>query len=335
MRPMNGLIRCVIVLILFGGAAGAQAQGPLQVQNRFPLHLVFLTPRPTDARLPAKGAFQTTIAVDYSSVYVNERQDGWSALVDMEMGVVDVSIVYGLTRKFSIGVQVPLVSMNSGFLDGFLENYHDAFGFSNYGREERPDNRFAYEMRKNGRTWIQGDTDGFSWADATVSGQLHLFEINGSGSWIGSLVGSIKLPTGDEKRGYGSGRFDAGLFVPTQWEGERWAFYLMPGYIWRADPETRGADVSAKESFSLFGGASYIAGPRWHWYAQLNCSTTPIEKTGISLLDDGAVELTLGFRRILSERASVEVAFCEDLFTQTAPDFNLHLALVWSHRVGN
>jgi len=331
---MNGLYCWIIVLMVFGAAAEAAGQGPLQVQNRFPLHLVFLTPWPTDARLPAKGTLKSTLSVDYSSVYINEQRSAWSALVDMEMGVVDLFLVYGVTSRLSISAQVPLVSMNSGFLDGFLENFHDAFGLSNYGREERPKNSFAYHISKNGLTWIRGDTSGFRWADMTVSGQMHLFQLNRTGRWTGTLLASVKLPIGDEDRGYGSGRFDAGLFLPTQWEGERWAVYLMPGYIWHGDPETRGADIGARDSFSLFAGASYASSERWHWYAQLNYFSTPLEETGISVLDDGAVELTLGLRRIMSENWSIEFAFCEDLFTRTAPDFNLHLGLVWSHDIG-
>jgi hypothetical protein len=108
----------------------------------------------------------------------------------------------------------------------------------------------------------------------------------------------------------------------------------MPGYIWHSDPETQGADVSARNSFSMFGGIAYVSSERWRWFVQLNYSSSPIEETGISILDDGAVELTLGFRRVLSEKWSVEFAFCEDIFTRTAPDFNLHLGLVWAHDFG-
>ena len=331
MKLMIFLSRWTIALVVFWCVTAAAGQGPLQVQNRFPLHLVFLTPRPTNAELPSEGSLQSTLSIDYSSVYLNEERSEWSALVDMEMAVVDLSLAYGITPRFSISAQVPLVSMNSGFLDGFLGDFHDAFGLPNYGREDRPNDSFAYDMSKNGRTWIQGDTAGFRWADMTVSGHMQLFKLDSSGKWLGALSASVKLPIGDEELGYGSGRLDAGLFLPTQWEGEHWALYLMPGFIWHADPKTRAADVSAQDSFSMFAGVAYASSDRWQWYAQLNYFSSPLEETRISVIDDGAVELTLGFRRILNENWSLQFAFCEDIFTQAAPDFNLHLGLTWSH----
>ena len=123
---------------------------------------------------------------------------------------------------------------------------------------------------------------------------------------------------------------DAGLFLPTQWDGRKWSFFLMPGYIWHSDPETQGADVSARGSYSMFGGIGFASSDRMKWFVQINYSSSPIEDTGISIIDDGAVELSLGFRRILNKNWHVEFAFCEDIFTRSAPDFNVHLGLVWS-----
>ena len=334
MSRINRLCSWTIAILTLWCATAAAERGPLQVQNRFPLHLMFLTPKPTGAEMPTEGRLQSILSVDYSSVYINEQSSRWSALVDMEMTVVDLSLTYGITPGFSISAQIPFVSMSNGFLDGFLENFHDAFGLPNYGREDRAKNSFAYDMSKNGLTWLNGDAGELRWADMTVSGQMSLFKLGVSSKWSGTLLASIKLPIGDESLGYGSGRLDAGIFLPTQWDGQKWSLYLMPGYIWHSDPETQGADVSARNSFSMFGGIAYVSSERWRWFVQLNYSSSPIEETGISILDDGAVELTLGFRRVLSEKWSVEFAFCEDIFTRTAPDFNLHLGLVWAHDFG-
>lgn len=283
--------------------------------------------------LPDAGSLKSTLSVDYNSVYVDEQSRDWSALVDMEMTVIELALEYGVTQRLSIGAQIPFVSMSNGFLDGFLENFHDAFGLPNYGRGDRPDNSFAYRMSKDGLSWLDGDSEDLQWADMTVSGRMHLFTTGSSAKWSGTLLASIKLPIGDEALGYGSGRADAGLFFPNQWEGRKWTLYLMPGYIWHSDPETQGADVSARNSFSMFGGLGYASSDRWKWFLQVNYSSSPIEETDIDVFDDGAVELTLGFRRTLNDNWCVEFAFCEDIFTRSAPDFNLHLGLIWSYDI--
>jgi hypothetical protein len=251
--------------------------------------------------------------------------------MDMEMTVVDLSLAYGLTPHLALRLDVPLVSMNSGFLDGFLESYHDALGVGNYGRENRPRNAFAYAVRKDDRLWVEGESGGFRWADVTLAAQWALPLAGELRQWSSALMASVKLPTGNTRLGYGSGKIDAGLFLPSQWSGAPWTVYLMPGFMWRGDPDTTGADVSARNGAALFLGAAYAYSDKWRWLAQLNYFTSPLEKTGIKRLDDGALELAVGFQRLIGKNRHVEFAFCEDPFTLAAPDFNIRLGLVWRH----
>lgn len=325
------LLSCLIAGILMPWSVDHSAAdpGPLAAQNRFPFHLLFLNPRPVPAHLPDQGAVRANAALEYSSVYFDQRSTRWDVLMDMEMTVVDLSVTYGLTPRLALRLDVPLVSMNSGFLDGFLESYHDALGVGNYGRENRPRDTFAYEVRKDDRLWLEGESGGFRWSDIALSAQWALLQGAGDGRWTGALMGSVKLPTGSAGRGYGSGAWDAGLFLPLQWASGPLTVYMMPGFIWHGAPDTAGADVSARNSCSMFLGAAYDYGPRWRWLAQLNYFTSPLEKTGIERLDDGALELALGFQRMIDAYRYVEFAFCEDPFTLAAPDFNIRLAVVW------
>ncbi|MBI5895876.1 MAG: DUF3187 family protein, partial [Desulfobacterales bacterium] len=206
-----------------GIALAAEDRGPLAVSNRFPLHLIFLSPRPVSAQLPDQGALGAELAVDYSSIYLDENSDAYDFLADMETTVLELSLAYGLTERLGLRLNVPLVSMNSGFLDDFLEAYHDALGASNYGREDRPPNSFAYHMAQGGEPWVQGSTGEFGWADITASAQWAMFRPTGERRWQASILASAKAPAGDPDYGYGSGRWDAGLFLPTQWSFERLA----------------------------------------------------------------------------------------------------------------
>jgi hypothetical protein len=308
----------------------AADRGPLNVANRFPLHLMFLSPRPVSAQLPEKGTLGAELALDYSSIYFNQQSDRYAFLMDMETIVAEVSLLYVLTERLGLRLNLPLVSMNSGILDDFLEAYHDALGVKNYGREDRPPDSFAYTVSQSGAPWVEGSTGEFGWADITLSGQWVLFPPMGARSWQSSVMVSAKAPTGDSDDGYGSGRWDAGLFLPTLWAFERWSFHLMPGLIYHDDPETLGAKVQARDCYSLFGGAAYAYNERWIWLAQLNYFSTPLEETGVERIDDGALELALGFRRVLNRNWRLEFAFCEDPFTLAAPDFTVHLGVAWS-----
>ena len=316
---------------LFGTAAKAEADyGPLQTTNRFPLHMMVLTPRAVKAELPEKGETELALAAEYSSTYFNFRNANWRMIIDMEMLVADISMVYGATEKIALRLDLPLVSMQDGFLDGFLQNYHDFLGVSNYDREDRPKDDFEYRALKNGELWFQGDTGGVQVGEAKLSTQFSLPSIDVAGlPLLSSMLVTLKIPTGDADKGLGSGGFDIGLFLPAHWKGSRWSTYIMPGAIWIDDPETLGAQVSSRNSLSMLVGAAFQYNDKWRWLAQLNYYSSPFEKTGFDELDNGALELTFGVQRKLGSSSHWEFAFGEDL-TRAVPDFNIRLGI--THR---
>jgi hypothetical protein len=333
-----GGFQCILRIIALGlllvpatsGRAGA-GFGPLQTTNRLPLHLPFLKPRPVPVDLPARGDFDVTVAAEYSNTFFDHRNDRWDVLMDMEMMVAEVSLAYSPASKTALRLDLPFVSMGSGFLDGFLENYHDALGVSNSGREKRPKNDYAYRVTKDGLTWVQGEPGTLHIADMAVSAQYELMKDRGDLKMTGSLLMSLKLPTGDPDRGLGSGAFDFGIYAPMRWSVDPWSFFLMPGAAFVGDPQTQGAHVSARNSIALFGGVAYDYSPRTTWLVQLNFYTSPIEQMDLDDLDHGALELDIGFYRLLAEDCILEFALGEDL-TRALPDFNLRLGLRWTWR---
>ncbi len=317
------------MLVLCLDSPAPADHGPMQTVNRFPLHLMFLKPRPVKAQLPAAGEADMSLAVEYSNTFFKQRNAQWDVLMDMEIMVLDISMVYGVTSKWAARLDLPLVSMNDGFLDGFLGNYHDAIGVGNYGRESRANNTFGYQVLKDGRLWLEGESGAFELTDITLSAQYALIDRSPKSGLASTLLFSVKVPVGDESLGFGSGAYDMGIYWPSQWSGEPWSFYVMPGAAFIGDPETSGADVAARNSYALFGGLAYDYNDRWTWLGQLTYYSSPIEMTGISELDDGTLSLDLGFHYQIKPGWIVEFAFVEDL-TRAVPDFNLRLGLRWT-----
>ncbi len=316
-----------LLVICWGGVPVMADYRPLETTNRFPLHLLFLTPRPTSPDLPARGGLNATVAVDYSNTFFEYSNSRWDVLMDMEMTVVDLSLTYGLTSNLALKLDAPLVSMNDGFLDGFLENYHGTLNLPNYDRENRPKNSFGYLITKDEAQWFSGQSGLFRWSDITLSAQFEWLKPSSGSTATGSVLCSVKIPTGDESKGYGSGRFDVGLFLPTRWTEKPWIFYLMPGFAFIQDPKTDGADISARNSLSLFAGVGYEYSDQWTWLTQLNYYTSPIESTGLDELDKGSLEWAIGIQYLITKDWIMEFAFCEDL-TLAAPDFNVHLGVI-------
>ena len=325
------LLLCGLMVVLGLNLAFADEFGPLHVKNRFPLYLMFLSPTPVGAHGLSAGELRSVLAVDYSAIYFSHANSQWDFLMDMEMTTFDLALAYGLTPRVTIRLEMPLVSMNGGFLDGFLENYHDALGLPNYGREERPKNTFGYHVANQGETWIDGDSDGFQWADMTFSLQYQLTRPNRRRNpWEAALMGRIKFPVGDTDRGLGSGNYDFGFYLPVQWSRPPWNIYFMPGVAMISDPDPPERRIEARNSYSFFAGVGYAYTERLNLLIQVNYMSSPLENTGISELDDGGLELALGFQYQLGRFWAMEFAFCEDL-TRAAPDFTLHLGLTWRY----
>jgi hypothetical protein len=321
--------RFMFFMVLFFSSLCTADQGPLPMQNRFPLHFQFLAPRPMSPEISEEGAWNITMALAYTSINFDHRHRQWRLLMDMELTTLDLFLSYGLTPRCELALEIPAVGMQDGFLDDFLETYHNTIGVANYDRHKRPKNTFGFDIAKKGQSWISGKSTGLAFTDSVVSIAYAWPEPCSSHHFRGKLAGRIKVPVGDSDLGLGSGKWDAGLYWAMGWRHEKWSFYIMPGYAVISDPNTRGADVSARNSASLFMGAAYRYNEDWQWIAQVNGYSSPVEETGIDALDNGSLELGFGFRYQLYRHHGLVFSFGEDL-ARAGPDFTVYFGWVWS-----
>ncbi len=300
--------------------------GPLRAQQRYPLYIMFLTPEPDSPSLIEKGRFMTSMSVDYTSIYIDETSQEWSALLDMEMTVIDLSLTYGITSRLNVSLSTPWISQNDGFLDDPLDTYHDFFGFPNYGRENGPMNKFGYHISVDGEDWFDARSGGLHLGESVVSVKMQLTNSGRRQGLSSSLLASLKIPTGDEDHGFGSGRYDQSLVLLNQYRISPFILYLNPGLVFLSDPETHGADIHVNDMITLLAGIEYKARETLSLMGQLNFVTSPFHHTGIEQMDQDSLELALGFALRVSRDMIFEFAFSEDL-TRTAPDFTVHGAL--------
>jgi len=312
--------------IQWSGAVHCAEMGPLRVQQRYPLYLMFLTPEPDSPRLIEKGRFASSLSIDYTSIYIDEESKEWSALLDMEMTVVDLSLTYGITNRVNISLALPWISQNDGFLDGPLEAYHDFFGFPNYGREDGPADEFGYHISVDDEAWFDARSGGLHLGESVLSVKIQLTNAGNRQGLISSLLLALKIPTGDEDHGFGSGRFDQGLVLLNQYRISPLILYLNPGIVLLSDPETQGADIHVNDMMTLLAGIEYNISDTWSLMGQFNFVTSPFHHTGIEQMDQDSLELAFGFAVSISDNMVFEFAFSEDL-TRTAPDFTVHGAL--------
>jgi hypothetical protein len=292
--------------------------GPFQSRNQFPLFSTF------DAPFMESALIEDSLSVNlsYSSVYLSEQTALWSIGLDMEISELNLRVKKVCGGMIEIGADMPFLSINSGILDGALKTYHSAFGFPDYGRSERPDNKFLYEVKRGNVTVIKGESGNIGIGDIRLSAKLPVVR----GDPAISVKGDIELPSGNSRTGYGNGSLDAGLALLMDKNlGGNMKSFINAGIIFPGD--LRGYEkVDLHES--LYGGIALEAAfvKDISFIGQIWAQNSPFPNTGIPAVDRTAVLLSFG-GRYHSGSSSLDIFFTEDVNTAGAPDFTIHLSL--------
>jgi len=308
-------ILLMAVLTMSGGAYAFE--GPLQVRNQFPLFMHADAPGLESAR--TGDSF--TAGFSYSSVYMAKQSAEWNVLLDFELAMLDLQYRKVVGHDLELGIRVPVINFNGGFMDSFLNDFHRTFNLPNYNRNERPLNEFAYEVRKNGQLMIKGASGGAGLGDIRLSAKKMIF----TGDPAVSISAGLELPTGDAHKGYGNGSLDADLSVMADKRlSDRIMAYVNAGIIFPGDVKAEQT-IRLKESFYAGGGLEYLVTPELGLIGQAIFQTSPYPKTGIGNIDRASVLAVFGCR-YTKAKDSIEFSLTEDPNTAGAPDFTVNFS---------
>ncbi len=315
---MKGCITfCFAALLLSARPiAAVELAGPFLVKNQFPIFMAAGQPYLE----PATPADSFSAGLSHSSLFVMEDSSAWSAHLDLELTELNVRYRRTVPGGIELGVDLPFLRATAGFLDRPLAWYHRAFGFRDYNRNTRPDNAFLYELRLNGMPVIMGENDKSGIGDLRVVAKKQLL----ADDLIVSVMGTLELPTGDAKAGYGNGSVDTGVAVLMDRRlGQDAVWYTNLGAVFPGD--LKGYQTVGLRNYGYAGtGLEALAWPSLSLIGQVSVQTSPYPRTDISKIDRSAVLLVLG-GRYYAARGSVELSLTEDLNTSGAPDFILNL----------
>ena len=317
MKTFSVIATCFVSIFFVLGSSSAFAfEGPLQAKNQFPLFLYVNPPR-LESVLTA-NSFSASLS--HSSVFMIKDSPEWSVNLDMEITELALRFRKDIPDLFEVGIEVPLVSFESGFMDGFLDSYHEAFGFADYGRSGRPENEFLYEVKRNGSIVIKGKNGRIGIGDVRITAKRVLRE----GDPAVGVRAEFQLPTGDASEGFGSGNFGAGATLLINKKlSEKFISYWNIGAV-------SPGDLKARQTVSLknfFHGGAGIEAALWEQFSllgQVEFQTSPFPKTGIGAIDRISVLLSLGGRYGTGNN-SLECSITEDPNTAGAPDVTFNL----------
>jgi len=288
--------------------------GPLQVKNQYPLFLH--ANQPYLEKASPENSF--SMSLSHSSTYTVQNSRNWYFGLDMEITELNLRYKRNVRNLAEIGIDIPVISFSDGFMDGFLESYHDGFGFPDYGRKNRPLNDFLYEVRRDGALVVKGRT-GVGLGDIRLTVKKPL--LFSSDDFVLSIKGDLELPTGRAKRGFGNGNVDAGIsLLMDKTISQEIMTYWNIGYVFPGD--LKGYQKIGLKDF-VYGGMGVEAdlGKSFSLLAQLQGQSQIYPETDLLAIDREAWLLSLGARY-----HSFELSITEDINTSGAPDFILNLS---------
>ncbi|MGH7509882.1 MAG: DUF3187 family protein [Gemmatimonadales bacterium] len=155
-------------------------------------------------RGPSPGGWAATLALDYASVIELNETSAADYVLDSEI----LRLGLGLSRDLGSGAFLELGAsaggIYPGFLDGFLDWYHDGLGIRVGERERRPRDNFLYRITlPDGRT-VSRKRSGLFLRDVRAGLGVRLTPR------LQTLV-SVTLPTSSGPEGYGRGVPSIGL----------------------------------------------------------------------------------------------------------------------------
>jgi hypothetical protein len=296
---------------------------PLPANDLSPLVQIYGLPSLGRSRMLAPDKLEVRLSAEAASHFFSAANDFESLFLDGETHRVALAVAYGAISG-EWGIEVPYLSHSGGFLDSFIDTWHDTFGFPDGGRNAFPKNDLAYLYRRNGvdRLQITGATRGVG--DVRLLGGWRMSA--DQNSWDAALRASLKLPTGDSATLHGSGAADFALWIVAGCaraacpESTAWTIAGGVVGVGRGDvlPELQRRVVP-------FGGAT-LAWQIWQpiiLKAQLLAHGPFYKGSELKPLNATSVQFVLGTTLNFTERTALDIGVSEDLNVHTAPDVTL------------
>jgi hypothetical protein len=254
----------------------------------------------------AGRGWRTYLAVDYASLIEYNQLDQADYVLDSEI----LRVSFGAARNFGSRAFIQLGGSiggaYSGFLDGFLDWYHGALGITVSEREQRPQDRFLYNITLPDGRSIQHSSNAMFFGDLSVGvGIRHMTGLQS--------VLSLTLPTATGPAGYGKGVPSVALLNTLRAPVS--PRLLFEGSVGAGLTPLHGPMSSFQRTafLALSSGLRHRLWENQALYANLFYHSPYYDGTSLPALDRR--ELSLDFGWILATRAGAEwrMGLTEDL----------------------
>lgn len=317
---------CVVVC-----AAADMEITPFTARNQSPLIRIFGLPSETSAALSPPGSTALTVTQDVASNYTVAVTPREHIVLDGESYRWSLAVRHGFGGRYEAGIELPLMLQGGGFLDGFIVDWHKAFGLPQGGRDTAPKNRIGYRYTRDGVEKLAMTSSGSGIGDVSLTGGMQLHEsLDGGEHDSLALRMQLKMPTGDSSALFGSGSTDLSLLLcgsmnrQTEWGtlgvyGSAGGMAMTRGRV-LPDQQNKLAGVG---TFGMgWGPSTWIS-----FKLQLNGHSPLYRNSSLDELSRSSLMLIIGGALRFSGGYQLDIGVTEDVVVATSPDVAFHLGL--------
>ncbi|MEM7219454.1 MAG: DUF3187 family protein [Pseudomonadota bacterium] len=326
-RRLRGRLFCLLSAVAALAFAAPVASGsPLDIRNTSPFAQPFGLLAPHGRLTRGPRLLVDVAAVNSFSGSLSAAGD--LARLDGETAVYRLGAAWPLGDRWELAAELPLVVHSGGVFDGFIEEFHDLFGFPNGGRSSEAQDRLDYELIASGETRLALTERSDGIGDLRLRAARELFA--GDAATLVARA-QLKLPTGasDALRGSGATDLAVGLEYYRSLSN-RLLMSAAAAATWLG----RG-DLWSEEQRRFVGqghfGLALRLGRVVEFVGQLDAHSA-LYDAGPAQLGDGALLGTLGGRLHLSDRVGVEIAVVEDLAGAAVSDVTFRVGMTITGR---
>ncbi len=327
-----GLLLC---LQLAPGCLGAlpageapAVRGPLAARVMHPILLTQLPLAPRRAAIQPGGTWGGGGALAYMSIFERRSRDGERVVFDGEQLRTRFMLRRGVGASTDVEGELAATFASSGFLDDFVNEFHDLFGFPGGGRENAENDQFDAIVRKDGELAYRLEEDRVGLGDVPIIVNTALRAEDPEGPAVALRLG-VELPLGSEQRGFGNGGVDfgGGLIAERSWS--RWSVFGGVNWIVPHEPSSfRDAGISLNNRVELQLGGELRWNAATSFLLQLNWIGPITSDLDLEELNREILDIGLGVAwDVAGGRCSL--SFHEDAVAATGADFGVRVALDW------
>ena len=299
------------------------APGTFYTGDMTPLNMHYGTPLGIQFSELDRGATRWQLGYSVSNTLHQERKSGEDLAFDGETSRLLLAYEYGLSDEWDVRFELPWLDHGAGSLDGFVNDFHEVFGFPEGKRPNVPDDQYGLRYRVNGTTLVQQNQATSGVGDVSVS---LIRNVSTDYEDRLSVGGKLDIPTGDEDELTGSGTLDLALWVSAASQiSDRWSHYSQLGGVY-VEPDEGLLSDRRKDGYAFMGyGIEWRVNPTIALRLQADAQSA-IYDSETRLLGHSTA-LTSGGTIHFSDRYALDIGVTEDVDVGTSSDVVFYLNL--------